>query len=408
MLRLTLLLLPALLLGDDLKGLLDFAAKNSDLVQTKVLTQDAKSKELASQKSGYYPTVDLGAYYQRLDEKSPFMPGETYSGYAKVGVNVYDGGMTSALVSKKEHEFKASGFDTEATKKNLSLDIVQDFYNIKNLQATLGAKEEAGKFLKAQLYRVSQFFIARMATKDEVDRLQSAFDTNTYEVEATKLQILSAKKMLSLKVGKVVENFEDSSFKEPTDENFEQSDALKSLSAQRESLSSGARAVMSAYYPMLRVEDTYSIYGYGNVDPTMPTQPAEQNKLMVTLNMRVFDNGSVEKSKEAIVASSQALNTQINYLSKEQKVNFEISQEKIKTSKVEVLSATSALKAAKSAFTTIEQKYNAGIADNVTYLDALASLTNAKALETKALNDMQSAYASYYYYSGKDIKEFLK
>jgi outer membrane protein TolC len=165
---------------------------------------------------------------------------------------------------------------------------------------------------------------------------------------------------------------------------------------------------MSAYYPMLRVEDTYSIYGYGNVDPIMPKQPDSQNQLMVTLGMRVFDNGSVEKSKEAVVASSQALNTQINYLSKEQKVNFEISQEKIKTSKVEISSATSALQAAKSAFITIEQKYNAGIADNVTYLDALASLTNAKALETKALNDMQSAYATYYYYSGKDIREFLK
>ncbi len=408
MVRLTLLLLPALLLGDDLKGLLDFAAKNSDIVQTKVQTQEAKGKELASQKSAYYPTVDLGAYYQRLDEKSPFMPGETYSGYAKVGVDIYDGGKKSSLVEQKQNELKASSFDTAATKRNLSLDIVQDFYNIKNLQATLGAKEEAGKFLKAQLYRVSQFYIAKMATKDEVDRLQSAFDTNTYEVEATKLQILSAKKILSLKVGKDVESFEDSSFKEPASESFEPSDSVKSLVAQKDSLDSGARALMSAYYPMLRVEDTYSIYGYGNVDPIMPKQPDSQNQLMVTLGMRVFDNGSVEKSKEAVVASSQALNTQINYLSQEQKVNFEISQEKIKTSKVEISSATSALQAAKSAFITIEQKYNAGIADNVTYLDALASLTNAKALETKALNDMQSAYATYYYYSGKDIREFLK
>ena len=408
MVRLTLLLLPALLLGDDLKGLLDFAAKNSDIVQTKVQTQEAKGKELASQKSAYYPTVDLGAYYQRLDEKSPFMPGETYSGYAKVGVDIYDGGKKSSLVEQKQNELKSSSFDTAATKRNLSLDIVQDFYNIKNLQATLGAKEEAGKFLKAQLYRVSQFYIAKMATKDEVDRLQSAFDANTYEVEATKLQILSAKKILSLKVGKDVESFEDSSFKEPASESFEPSDSVKSLVAQKDSLDSGARALMSAYYPMLRVEDTYSIYRYGNVDPIMPKQPDSQNQLMVTLGMRVFDNGSVEKSKEAVVASSQALNTQINYLSQEQKVNFEISQEKIKTSKVEISSATSALQAAKSAFVTIEQKYNAGIADNVTYLDALASLTNAKALETKALNDMQSAYATYYYYSGKDIREFLK
>ena len=406
--RAALMLLPALLCADDLKSLLDFATTNSDVVHTKVLTQDAKSKELASQKGAYYPTVDVGAFYQRLDERSPFMPGDTYSGFAKIGMNIYDGGMTSALVAQKENELKSSSFDTAATKKNLSLDVVQDFYNIKNLQATLAAKEEAGKFLKAQLYRVSQFFIAKMATKDEVDRLQSAFDTNTYEVEATKLQILSAKKILALKVGKDVESFEDSSFKEPTGESFEQSDALKSLSAQKESLTSGARAVMSAYYPTLRVEDSYALYGYNRYDALHPEGALNQNKLMVTLNMRVFDDGSAEKSKEAIMANAEALNSQLSYLSKEQKINFEISVEKIKTSKVEITSASSALEAAKSAFTTIEQKYNAGIADNVTYLDALASLTNAKALHVKALNDMQSAYAAYYYYSGKDIREFLK
>jgi outer membrane protein TolC len=403
-----LMLLPVLLCADDLKSLLDFATTNSDIVHTKALTQDAKSKELASQKSAYYPTVDVGAFYQRLDERSPFMPGDTSSGFAKIGMNIYDGGMNSALVAQKENELKSSSFDTAATKKNLSLDIVQDFYNIKNLQATLAAKEEAGKFLKAQLYRVSQFFIAKMATKDEVDRLQSAFDTNTYEVEATKLQILSAKKILALKVGKDVESFEDSSFKEPTDESFEQSDALKSLSAQKESLSSGARAVMSAYYPTLRVEDSYALYGYNRYDAQHPEGALNQNELRITLNMRVFDNGSVQKSKEAIMANAEALNSQLNYLSKEQKINFEISGEKINTSKVEIASASSALEAAKSAFTTIEQKYNAGIVDNVTYLDALASLTNAKALQTKALNDMQSAYAAYYYYSGKDIREFLK
>ena len=165
---------------------------------------------------------------------------------------------------------------------------------------------------------------------------------------------------------------------------------------------------MSAYYPTLRVEDSYALYGYNRYDALHPEGALNQNKLMVTLNMRVFDDGSAEKSKEAIMANAEALNSQLSYLSKEQKINFEISVEKIKTSKVEITSASSALEAAKSAFTTIEQKYNAGIADNVTYLDALASLTNAKALHVKALNDMQSAYAAYYYYSGKDIREFLK
>lgn len=406
--RIALLLLPALLFGDDLKGLLDFANKNSDLIKVKQHTQAAKSKAVESQKSAYFPTVDLGAFYQRYDDRSPFMPGTTTSGYVQAGLNLYDGGLNSALVKQKENELSASGFDTKATEKNLSLSIVQDYYTIKDLEATLGAQEEASKFLKAQLYRVSQFFIAKMATQDEVDRLKSALDTNTYQIEATKLQILSTKKMLELKVGKNIDTLSDAEFKEPVELSIEQSDAIKSLQAQKESLTYGARAAVSANYPRLRVEDTYSLYGYANVDPTMPKQPDNQNKLMLTLNMRVFDAGSTEKNKESILANAEALNSQMNYLTNEQKINFEISKEKIKASKVQIDSSTSALEAAKSAFKTIEEKYNAGIADNVTYLDALSSLTNAKALHVKALNDMQSAYASYYYYGGKDIKEFLK
>lgn len=406
--RLALLLLPALLLGDDLKGLLDFAGKNSDLVKSKLYTQDAKQKGVESQKGAYYPTVDVGAYYQRLDAKSPFMPGTTSSVYAKAGVNIYDGGINTALIKQKESEERASGFDTQATKKNLSLGIVQDYYSIKDLEATLSAQKEAAKFLQAQLYRVQQFFIAKMATKDQVDRLKSAFDTNNYQMEVTKLQIFSTKKALELKVGRDINELTDASFEEPAGLTMEQSDAIKALGAQKESLTHGARAIIGANYPIFRVEDTYSLYSYGNEDPTIPKQPDNQNKLMVTLNMRVFDDGSVQKNKEAVLANAQALNSQMEYLNKEQKINFEIAKNKIRTSKAEIESTSSALEAAQSAYKMIEEKFNAGIADSVTYLDALSSLTNAKALHVKALNDTQSAYAAYYYYSGKDIKEFLK
>jgi outer membrane protein len=406
--RLALLLLPGLLLGSDLKDLLDLASKNSDLVKSKQYTQDAKNKSVESQKSNYYPTLDIGAFYQRFDEKSPFMPGVTSSAYAKVAVNLYDGGMNSALVKQKESEQRASSFDTEATKKNLSLSIVQDYYSIKDLEATLSAQAEAEKFLKAQLYRVQQFFIAKMATKDQVDRLKSAFDTNHYQMEVTKLQIFSTKKSLELKIGKSVEVLDEAQFVEPVELVIEQSDAVKSLSAQKESLAYSARAIMSADYPSIRVEDMYSQYKYENLNPAMPQQPDKQNQLMVTLNMRIFDNGTVQKNKEAILANAQALNSQIEYLTKEQKINFEIAKGQINADKAQIESSGSALEAAKSAFKTIEEKYNAGIADNVTYLDALSSLTNAKALHVKALNDLQGAYGAYYFYSGKDIKEFLK
>ena len=406
--RLALLLVPALIYAQNLKDLLDYATNKSDLVVAKTFTKNAKAKNVEAQKSAFYPTVDVGGMYQRYDEPSPFMPGTTYGGYGQVGVDLYDGGKKSALVKQKKEEFEASSYDVSAMKKSLSLQIVQNYFTIKNLEAMLQAQQDAKVSLKAQVYRITQFYLAKVATKDDVDRLQSAYDTNIYNIESTKLDILSAKKQLELKVGETFTKLDDSSFKELALKQYEQLDDTKSLIAQKNSLTSSARALQSAYYPVLSLTDKYFVYGYEDVKNLPFTLPKSQNQLLATLNIRVFDGGMVEKSKEAILMNAEALDSQIHYQDNEQKVNYEIAQERLKTSIIEIKSAKSALTSAKSAFTTIEEKYNAGIADNVTYLDALANLTNAKALYTKALNDQQMAYATYYYYSGKNIGEFLK
>ena len=81
---------------------------------------------------------------------------------------------------------------------------------------------------------------------------------------------------------------------------------------------------------------------------------------------------------------------------------------KIKINDVKIKSAKSALVSATSAYKIISKKYDAGIVDNVVYLDALASKTTAQALHEQSLNDLEIAYAEYYFYAGKNIEEFLE
>ena len=86
----------------------------------------------------------------------------------------------------------------------------------------------------------------------------------------------------------------------------------------------------------------------------------------------------------------------------------ELSLERIHTSELNIKSSQSSLKAAKSALKTITEKYNAGIVDNVVYLDALSSKTQAQAMYEKSLNDLEIAYGIYYYYNNKDLGEYIK
>jgi len=408
MIKLLLLIIPLFIYADTLKSIISFATQNSDLVVSKELTKKAKSSEVQSRESNYYPTIDVGSYYQTLNEKTPMMAGDVYSGYAKIGFDIYDGGKKSALLSQSKNAHKASGFDSAATKKGLSLEIVKDFFNIKSLDARLKAREEAKRSLQEQLTRMKRFVLARVATKDDVDRLQAAYDTNIYEMQSLALQLLSLKKLLELKVGKSIESFETSQFKEFKEQKKELTDSVKSLIAQKDALVSGANSIDSAYYPNLRIEDTYSIYDYDRTDFGNPDGPDDQNKLMLSLQMRLFDKGTIAKNKQAIMIESQSLDTLVSYSKKEQQTKYDLAIATIQTNYIKIKSAKSALNSATSAFKIISKKYDAGIVDNVVYLDALSSQTLAKALYETSLNDLEIAYGAYYYYAGKNIEEFLQ
>ena len=58
--------IPALMNAESLKSLIDYASKNNELVISKNLSKLSKEQEVKSSKSAYYPTLDVGAFYQRV------------------------------------------------------------------------------------------------------------------------------------------------------------------------------------------------------------------------------------------------------------------------------------------------------------------------------------------------------
>jgi len=296
------------------------------------------------------------------------------------------------------------------TKKSIALSITQDFYNIKSLKASLKAREETSKVLKAQLERMIQFYEAKLATSDDVDRLQSAYDTNIYQIDSLKFQIFSLKNALELKVGKKVDSLDNSKFKKTLSQQSDELDSIQAIRANKTALLNLSETLDSYYYPNIRIEDTYSLYGYedkAKLGGQTIEQLDHQNKIMATLNIRLIDFGAIGEQKAAIALQADALNEQIRYKSKEQEMQLLLSVRRIKTVELNIKSSQSALKSAASALKTITKKYNAGIVDNVVYLDALSSHTKAKAANEKSINDLELAYAIYYYYNSKNIEEFL-
>lgn len=401
---------PLLLQAESLKSLLKYAQKNNDFILSKDLTKEAKKSELQSVKDDYYPTVDIGGYYQRFDKANPILPGSTYSVYAKVGFDIYKGGASKHQIEQKQNELYASGYDYSATRKNITLEIVQEFYAIQTKKARLEALKEALKSLDAELQRIKSFFLVKLATSDEVDRLQATFDKNSYLIESLKFQILSSKRALELKVGKKIDSLSVSKFMKTEIIADDVLDGIKALRANKNSLKSASNIVNSYYSPQIRIEDTYNFYGYQDI-PRLAgfsiEQVYNQNKIMLTLNMRVFDFGAISEKKEALTLQAASLEKQINYKTKEQSMQAELAKERIISANLSIKSSQSALKASTTALRSITKKYKNALVDYVRFLDALSAHAEAKAIHEQALNDLEFAYALYYYYHAKKLEEFL-
>lgn len=406
--RLLILAIPALIYAEGLKSLLDFAVANNNIVLSKNLTEQSKFKDIESSISAKYPSVDIGGYYQNLNARSANTPGDIYNGYAKVSVDLYDGKYKQNTIEQRKALFEASKFDTAAYKKSLQLSIVQDFYNIKNTKASIEALEEMQNQLTAELSRVKKFYEVGSATKDDIDKLQAAYSNNAYLVDEAKYQLLSLKKLLSLKIGKKVETIDDSTIIEPIGVKQDLSDDVKILKQNAKALSYYADSFSSAYLPKVSLSDTLDFYGYGRYDAAHPRGLDNQNKLMLTVDIKLYDDGLASKQKQSVMIQKMALEKQIDQQIKTQDINVELALSKIKTAKAQIKSAKSSLVSAKSAFETVSKKYEVGSVDNVAYLDALTVRTNAKAQYEMALNNLQADYASYYYYTNKNIQEYVK
>ena len=406
--RVFLLLLPALLSADTLKSLLDYATINNTMVASKHLTQKAKNLELESTKSAYYPTIDIGGSYTNRNQKTASTPGDIYTGYASVSIDLYDGGKKSHLINQNKALLNSAVLDTKSYQKELQLSIVQDFYAIKSLEASLDALKEKQVQLQAELSRIKKFYEVGTTTQDEVDKLQAAYSNNIYAIDTNKYQILSLKKLFSIKIGKNVSDFEKSHILVPRNIQKELNDAIQAMKQNADALLHLSKSTNSAYKPQVTLSDTYSMYNYEREDATHYSEMNNQNKLYLSVSMRLYDNGSTQKQKESLLVQKKSLEKQIEQQEQIQDINIELALSKIETTKAQIRSAKSSLDSATGAYETISEKYRVGTIDNVAYLDALSVKTDAKAQYKTALNNLEVAYASYYYYTNKNIQEFTK
>lgn len=393
-----------------LTTLVENANKANNLIKAKEISIKAKQKEVEAAKSAYWPTVDIGASQSYISPNSVVSPGETSAAYAMVSVDLYDGGRKSALLNAKRYEEEAAFFEKSAFEKSITLEIVRHYYGLKKLKATLDALQERSSELKEQIKRIKKFKGAGLSTQEEVDKLQAEYDSNNYTMANTKLEILRSEKNLQLLSGLPVKKLKRNYFHEPKNVEFEVFENIKMLQANSHAIGENANAINAGNKPQIRLSDTYNKYHYDDTVslPGFDLLDDHQNSLSISVNMRLFDNGRISKESEAVKYQKLALLSEIEYAENEQEMNFHLSQKSLETIRTRLKSAKSALRAATSTYDVLKEKFEVGLIDNIAFLDALTQKTLAQSRYKETLYDYEIGKSIYYYYAGKDPKEFIR
>lgn len=393
-----------------LKSLTVHASKSNKNIYAKELRTKGKIKEIDAQKSAFWPTLDVGASFSKTTPNSLVNPGETTTGFVNVGMDIYDGGRKEALQRAKEFEYEASLFEKKAFEKSVTLDIINRFYTVRKYQANLQALREKSKDLKAQIKRMKKFEDAGLVMQDEVDKLQAVYDDNQYSIESIKLAIITGLDNLGLQSGRSVTKLKKSMIKEPRRVVFEAFEPIKIANANAKVLEQNAYAMDAGYKPQVRVENTYSKMNHGDTVDTGFGDILQdyQNTLKLSVNMRLFDNAKMEKEREALQYQKLALQSENDHMLREQKMNFKLAKKQLRTIRAQLKSAKSGLRAAQSSYRTIMKQYEEGLVDHVTYLDSLSDRSAARSRVKEAAYDYEITKSIYYYYAGKDPKEYIR
>jgi len=384
--------------ADGLKDIIKYAIDNNNNIKAVELESQAKQKTYESVDNIYKPTATIGASYSKLDmDVRESQVGNTAVGFLKFSVELYNGAREKSLKAQKKYEHKEALFSTKMRKKELALQVVTYFYQAKSIDENIKALREKSVTLTAELKRVKIKYDIKMITEDEVLKLQSEYEENEYNIQELEYQKTYMLKNLSLLAGKDIQELDDSTLPEVQNLEFSDSENIKAMQENIKALKENVNVISALKKPQLKLENSLNIYGYSDY---------KQNQLMLTLTYNLFDTSSIEK-KQAAFLIKRAKDEQLYQLKKQEKINYELTKQKLQTQKAKIKSAKSALDMTNKLFEIIEIKYQNDVVDNIAYLDALSAKVINRAIYKQSLYDYEIAKANYYFTSGVNYEDVL-
>ncbi|MCT7504470.1 TolC family protein [Aliarcobacter cryaerophilus] len=402
-------LVPIFLYSQNLEELVNLTIENR-LVESSKQNLDALKDEYKSVQRGYLPKLDAGASYSINEHEYPNNPKKRANAYGSLNYLLYDGGKKYDIYDGYETNIKSGEKSLDALKNNLSLTVIQYYFDYLSLEAKKDAKQKEIEQLTAQEDRIGRFYNAGTTTEDELQKIVSRLQNTIVELQEIELNIITITHNLEYITGTQV-SITDGSKLEDINNLIQKSPRfdIQALDLSTQSKQSVAQAQKSGYYPTITLDNTFNYYD-NNYDRKINDTDINNHQNVASANMKwnLFSFGQTKYQYESKQKEYLASRSNFEYEKNKADVDLQLALKSYNIAKAKIKSTEATLKAAQSAYEIIKSKFENGLIDNVAFLQSLTEKYDAISQHKKAINDLEVKKATIIYHSGEKLQEYIR
>ena len=402
-------LVPIFLYSQNLEELVNLTIENR-LVESSKQNLDALKDEYKSVQRGYLPKLDAGASYSINEHEYPNNPKKRANAYGSINYMLYDGGKKYDIYDGYETNIKSGEKSLDALKNNLSLTVIQYYFDYLSLEAKKDAKQKEIEQLTAQEDRIGRFYNAGTTTEDELQKIVSRLQNAIVELQEIELNIITITHNLEYITGTQV-SITDGSKLEDINNLIQKNPRfdIQALDFVTQSKQSVAQAQKSGYYPTVTLDNTFNYYD-SNYDQKSNDTDINNHQNVASANMKwnLFSFGQTKYQYESKQKEYLASRSNFEYEKNKADVDLQLALKSYNIAKAKIKSTEATLKAAQSAYEIIKSKFENGLIDNVAFLQSLTEKYDAISQHKKAINDLEVKKATIIYHSGEKLQEYIR
>lgn len=400
-------LTPLFLYSQNLEELVNLSIQNK-LVDSSIQNLDSIKDEYKSVKSGYLPSLDVGAGHSITDNETASLAKNSSKAYASLNYVLYDGGKKSDIYDSYEATIKSADESVLALKNEIALNVINYYYDYLSNISKKEAKIKEIEQLDSQLQRLSRFLDAGTTTEDEVQKIISRLENAKVVLQEIELNMQTIVHNLEYITGQEINIQSGSSISEFKNDNekdlrFD----LKSIEFDLQTKLANSRSEKSAYLPTITLDNTYTYYD-NNYEGNYLNDLEHQNILSANLKWNLFSFGKTKYKYESKYKEYLSEKSKFEYEKNKADTDLKLALKAYDISKLKIKSAEANVKAADATFDVIKSKYENGLIDNVAFLESLSEKSDALSQLKTSQNELEIKKANIIYHSGKKLQEYIK